>query len=95
MRIETADQLRICIDQGKAGDKVDFPDPSAAPLGTDDEAGGHPPTKAQVRLAASHELSAPTKSKQMDKGIGQGWWVVGYAVVFAAAIVVWTSHLPL
>jgi hypothetical protein len=37
--IETTDQLRIAIDQGRGG-KVDATDPAAAPLGTDDEAGG-------------------------------------------------------
>jgi len=37
--IETTEQLRIAIDQGW-GAKVDATDPSAAPLGTKDEAGG-------------------------------------------------------
>ena len=35
-----AERLRADIDSGRTGDKVDFPDPSAAPLGTDEEAGG-------------------------------------------------------
>lgn len=46
----TADAMRGSIDSGKAGDKVDFPDPAAAPLGTDAEAGGTPPTRAEVAL---------------------------------------------
>lgn len=54
--VETADALRKAIDQGQAADKVDFPDPAAAPLGTDDEAAGHPPRPEQVRLAAAAEL---------------------------------------
>jgi hypothetical protein len=33
--IETTEQLRIAIDLGRAGDKVDVTDPAAAPLGTD------------------------------------------------------------
>jgi hypothetical protein len=33
-------QVRADTDSGKTGDKVDFPDPAAAPLGTDEEAGG-------------------------------------------------------
>ncbi len=48
----TTDQLRNDIDQGRTGDKVRFPDPAAAPLGTDDEAAGHGPgteTVAEVR----------------------------------------------
>src|SRR5271166_5905484 len=39
-RPPTTDQLRRAIDSGATGDKVHFPDPAAAPLGTDDEAGG-------------------------------------------------------
>jgi hypothetical protein len=31
--------LREDIDRGRTGDKVNWPDPAAAPLGTDDEAG--------------------------------------------------------
>jgi len=53
--IETTEQLRIAIDQGHAGSKVDATDPAAAPLGTDDEAGGTPNTTPQVRAAAAHE----------------------------------------
>lgn len=52
----TADALRHSLDRGRGGDKVDFIDPAAAPLGTDDEAGGHPPTREQIRMAAASEL---------------------------------------
>jgi len=53
MPAENVDELRIAIDQGKTGDKVAFPDPAAAPLGTDDEAAGYPPTQQEVRRALS------------------------------------------
>ncbi len=33
-------QVRHLTDSGQMNDKVDFPDPSVAPLGTDEEAGG-------------------------------------------------------
>lgn len=52
----TADALRHALDRGKGGDKTDFIDPAAAPLGTDDEAAGHPPTREQVAMAAAAEL---------------------------------------
>ena len=58
----TAARLRHEIDSGKTGDKVDFPDPAAAPLGTDDEASGHPITPTQASMARHAEvrpLSAP------------------------------------
>ncbi len=47
----TADRLRIDIDEGRTSDKVRYPDPAAAPLGSDDEAAGTPPTAEQRRLA--------------------------------------------
>ncbi|MEY8838001.1 hypothetical protein AB9K41_03060 [Cribrihabitans sp. XS_ASV171] len=40
-----ANRLRKRIDRG------DTDDPSAAPLGTDAEAGGHPPSREEVRRA--------------------------------------------
>lgn len=43
MTARNTDQLRQQIDRGQTGDKVDFPDPAAAPLGTDDEASGSRP----------------------------------------------------
>jgi hypothetical protein len=49
-RATTASQLRAAIDAGQTRDKVNYPDPAAAPLGTDDEAGGNPPTAEQVKL---------------------------------------------
>lgn len=52
----TADSLRHALDRGQGGDKVDFADPAAAPLGTDDEAAGFPPTREQIRMAAAQEL---------------------------------------
>ena len=53
----TGEQLRHDIDSGKTGEKVGFPDPATAPLGTDDEAGGARATvypeepKPEVKLA--------------------------------------------
>jgi hypothetical protein len=49
------DQLRQRIDRGQGADKVDFPDPAAAPLGTEDEAAGTPITREQLQMALAHE----------------------------------------
>lgn len=49
----TTDRLRIDIDRGRTGEKVDYPDPAAAPLGTDDEAAGHPVSAQERRMEAS------------------------------------------
>ena len=81
--IETTEQLRIAIDQGHG--KVDATDPAAAPLGTDDEAGGTPNSPAQVRLAAAHEIR-PNKKRQRTTGIGAAWWVIGGTVLMGALI---------
>jgi hypothetical protein len=81
--VETTEQLRIAIDQGHG--KVDAADPAAAPLGTDDEAGGTPNSSAQVRLAAAHEIRA-NKKPQRTTGIGAAWWVIGGTVFMAVLI---------
>lgn len=52
----SGEQLRSDIDSGKTGEKIGFPDPATAPLGTDDEAGGaravaYPEEKREVKLA--------------------------------------------
>jgi hypothetical protein len=86
--IKTTEQLRIAIDQGHGGDKVDAGDPAAAPLGTDDEAGGTPNSAAQVRLAAAHEILArPNQARQRTGGLGHAWWVIGFTLFMGASIV--------
>ena len=49
---QTTDRLRHDIDSGLTGDKVKASDPSAVPLGADDEAAGHPPSADRVAMAA-------------------------------------------
>ena len=51
----TTDALRHQIDFGQTSDKVPFPDPATAPLGTDDEAAGRPPSPRERRTAWLHE----------------------------------------
>jgi hypothetical protein len=48
----TVDQLRKEIDRGQTADKTPGVDPAAAPLGTDDEAGGRPPSPEQRAMEA-------------------------------------------
>jgi hypothetical protein len=83
--IETTEQLRIAIDHGNG--KVDATDPAAAPLGTDDEAGGTPNTVAQVRLAAAHEIR-PNVKRQRATGLGAAGWVIGSTVLIGLSIVI-------
>jgi hypothetical protein len=88
-----AAQLRGDIDSGRTHDKVAHPDPAAAPLGTDAEASGSPPTGEQVATARRHETARdvpqPAAADQPhQRGIapnkGVVWLIVGCVVVFAA-----------
>jgi hypothetical protein len=51
----TAAQLRGDIDKGRTGDKAKGLDPAAAPMETDAEAGGAPPTAAEIEQARANE----------------------------------------
>lgn len=62
------DQLRHDIDSGKTGDKVDFPDPAAVPLGTDAEAGGYPPQPSELR-AEAEAVPPATNRRRGDPGL--------------------------
>jgi hypothetical protein len=58
-RGKTSAQLRDAIDRGATGSKVPYPDPAAAPLGTDDEAAGFPPDPDAVHEAYRQETGTP------------------------------------
>ena len=62
----TAAQLRDDIDSGETGDKAGFPDPSAAPLGTDAEAGGNSATREELKIAREQEGGRGTKERERD-----------------------------
>jgi len=52
----TTDRLRSDIDSGRTGDKVATSDPAAAPLGTDDEAAGTPPSRQRIEMTRQREI---------------------------------------
>ncbi len=54
----TTEQLRSAIDSGATGSKIAASDPAASPLGTDDEAAGHPPSHADIGRATVQETAA-------------------------------------
>jgi hypothetical protein len=91
----TAAQLRKEIDRGRAGSKVDHPDPTAAPLGTDDEAAGTPPSPAAVAMAHRHEVeNAPARTSTSKLGRGAYIYAGILAVIIAAlsATALWLSQ---
>ncbi|WP_262297928.1 hypothetical protein [Microvirga sesbaniae] len=57
----TTAQLKGDINSGRTGDKNAVFDPGLSSLGTDDEAGGTPPTPEQVDRARHQESSARWK----------------------------------
>ena len=80
------ERLRAAIDQGRTADKVDFPDPAAAPLGTDDEAAGRPPSAREVDLALAHEtapqIASAAASRRPDlAGRRSAPWLMALVVV--------------
>jgi|SRR5215210_3552645 len=82
------DQLRADIDSGRSGDKIAWPDPATAPLGTDDEAAGTPPTRDQVERAHRQEVGRPVASSAPEgRGLGQGWWMVAITILMGVFIV--------
>ena len=88
-RPPTTDRLRHDIDRGRARDKVDFPDPAAAPLGTDDEAAGTPPAPESIQLAYDLEMGrGPTsRDTQHDSGIVIYVAIIlGLVVAFGAGV---------
>ncbi|MBL3705775.1 hypothetical protein GI582_24015 [Sulfitobacter sp. BDSS02] len=90
-----AARLRDRIDRGAGGDKVAFQDPAAAPLGTDDEAAGNPPSAKQVSTAMQQEAdrsaSADRKPGPEDmQGRGsqrRAWWVLSGLLALAALMI--------
>ena len=85
------DVLRHAIDTGRTGAKVDFPDPAAAPLGTDDEAAGTPPTVGQVAASLAQESS----SVQEPARASSNWpiWILLIVIAAVAAVVIATLAL--
>jgi len=62
----TTDQLRAEIDAGMARDKVAHSDPAAAPLGSDDEAGGRPTPREDIQKARAQEIRRTDDRRKSD-----------------------------
>ncbi len=84
----TISQLRDDIDAGRTGDKIDWPDPAAVPLGTDEEAAGTPPDPCAVETARRIEVSRPCKSIA-HRGVGAAWLLIAFAAALGLGLVAW------
>lgn len=78
----TDDQIRDAIDSGRTGDKLEWPDPAAAPLGTDAEAGGVATSADARRVEAAVQTHARTPQSRQPSGMG------GFAAYVAVALAV-------
>lgn len=77
--VPTTDRERAEIDSGQARDKIAFPDPAAAPLGTDAEAAGYPPTTEERKLD-SRSLTAPPSDARSLSLVPVGFYLAAIAV---------------
>ncbi|WP_375450709.1 hypothetical protein [uncultured Devosia sp.] len=84
MGTPTTEQLRDRIDKGETGEKIAMPDPATAPLGTDAEAGGQPPTGPELRLA---EASSPKQPERVHRVKG-GSIYLGLVAMLGAGVVI-------
>jgi hypothetical protein len=80
----TIARLRADIDRGRTGDKVDWPDPAAAPLGTDDEAAGTRLDASVVERA--HAAENARGAGRPDRRLGATWILIVLIIAIAGAI---------
>lgn len=86
----TTDRIRADISGERTKEKVNFPDASAAPLGTDDEAAGHPPTVEQRRM---EDEQRPTPVPPPRPSNGPLIFYFAFAAVLAIGIIVVATWL--
>ena len=82
------DLLRADIDAGRTGDKVAYPDPAAAPLGTDAEAAGTPPANSQVHNARVDERAHDSPRGEPTQSKNRAWLPAVFAAVLVVALIV-------
>jgi hypothetical protein len=90
----TLAQLRQDIDSGATGDKVPVIDPASAPIGTDGEAAGAPPSPELVAATRRLERTDPNPPQHPhDRGASRLPLLVGglMLAIVLAAVAVWTG----
>lgn len=83
-KMVTGEQLRADIDAGRTGDKVAFPDPATAPLGTDAEAGGQTALFPSERRRTGHRRER--KWGGLAFYIGTTTVIAFFVIILAATI---------
>jgi hypothetical protein len=85
---ENAARLRADIDSGRTGDKVPGADPAAAPLGTDEEAGGTPTAPEAIAQARQQETARPHETRPR-RGPGHAWIQIAIVALLAGVFIAW------
>lgn len=87
--------LKGDINSGRTGDKNPVFDPGLSPLGTDDEAAGHPPSPFRIALARYHEnierWSRGSRKASAVHNKDDGMPVVFIGFIVAAGLVIVTG----
>lgn len=87
-------RLKDSIDRGLTGDKVAWPDPSAAPLGTDEEAAGAPSSPAAAAIALALEtgrgLQLPAGTRER---VGAAWILISVILAAGVGVVGWLLRI--
>jgi signal transduction histidine kinase len=83
-QLPTVGRIRADISGEPTGEKIAFPDTAAAPLGTDEEAGGQPVTLEQLDVGYAAAHSEVTAGQYVmiaitDTGAGMSPEVIGRA----------------
>jgi len=83
-----ATRLKHAIDSGNTGEKVNYPDIAAAPLGTDDEAAGTTPALTKKEMDTVRVSPAYNQRNWIRENLGErSAKVVVLAFLLALAIV--------
>lgn len=84
-----AARLRADIDCGRTAEKIDWPDPAAAPLGTDDEAAGVQASVADLEATRVNEISRRglRPQPQPRRRMGAAWVLIALIIGIAAGLV--------
>lgn len=87
-----AARLRHAIDSGNTGDKVNYPDPAAAPLGTDDEAAGAGPAISDADVRAELSRAPVPQRRRIPAALGERSVILVLAlfVLVLASVIVWS-----
>lgn len=86
MTATTKDAYRDRIDAGETGDKVAFPDPATAPLGTDEEAAGTTPQMPPDANRTSGQAESRRPKAPAPLMYGAIAAVLGAALVIVAGL---------